>query len=64
MVQTASMMVFGMTRLRGELTTYRVRGGHANDWANRTQLHLVNWVPFTNKFNNNQYVNYHIFDIS
>ena len=24
------MMVFGMTRPGGELTTYRVRGGHAN----------------------------------
>ena len=23
------MMVFGMTRLRGELTTYHARGGHA-----------------------------------
>ena len=25
------MMVFGMTRPRGELTTYRARGGHATD---------------------------------
>ena len=27
-----------MTRLRGELTTYRARGGHATDWANPTRL--------------------------
>ena len=32
------MMVFGMTRLRGELTTYRARGGHATDWANPTRF--------------------------
>ena len=25
------MMVFGMTRPKGELTTYRARGGHATD---------------------------------
>ena len=25
------MMVFGMTRPRGELTTYRARGGHATN---------------------------------
>ena len=25
------IMVFGMTRPRGELTTYRARGGHATD---------------------------------
>ena len=30
-VCTISMMVFGMTRPRGELTTYRARGGHATD---------------------------------
>ena len=28
---TIFMMVFGMTRPRGELTTYRARGGHATD---------------------------------
>ena len=26
-----------MTRPRGELTTYRARGGHATDWGNPTQ---------------------------
>ena len=26
-----------MTRPRGELTTYRARGGHATDWANPTR---------------------------
>ena len=31
------MMVFGMTRPRGELTSYRARGGHATDWANPTR---------------------------
>ena len=31
------MMVFGMNRPRGELTTYRVRGGHATDWANNRE---------------------------
>ena len=31
------MMVFGMTRRRGERTTYRARGGHATDWANQTR---------------------------
>ena len=30
-VCTIFMMVFGMTRPRGELTTYRARGGHATD---------------------------------
>ena len=34
------MMVFGMTRPRGELTTYRARGGHAIDWANPTRYYL------------------------
>ena len=29
-VCTIFMLVFGMIRLGGELTTYRVRGGHAN----------------------------------
>ena len=29
-VCTIFMMVFGMTRSGGELTTYRARGGHAN----------------------------------
>ena len=29
-VCTIFIMVFGMTRSAGELTTYRVRGGHAN----------------------------------
>ena len=29
-VCTIFMMVFGMTRPGGELTTYRVRGGYAN----------------------------------
>ena len=36
-VCTIFMMVFGMTRPRGELTTYRARGGHATDWANPTR---------------------------
>ena len=27
-----------MTRPRGELTTYRARGGHATDWANPTRF--------------------------
>ena len=36
-VYTIFMMVFGMTRPGGELTTYRVRGGHANLWANPTR---------------------------
>ena len=27
----------GMTRPRGELTTYRARGGHATNWANPTR---------------------------
>ena len=31
------MMVFGMTQPRGELMTYRARGGHATDWANPTR---------------------------
>ena len=35
---TIFMMVFGMTRPRGELTTYRARGGHATDWANPTRF--------------------------
>ena len=35
-VCTIFMMVFGMTRPRGKLTTYRARGGHATDWANPT----------------------------
>ena len=26
-----------MTQPRGELTTYRARGGHATDWANPTR---------------------------
>ena len=30
-VCTIFMMVFGMTRPRGEPTTYRTRGGHATD---------------------------------
>ena len=30
-VCTIFMMVFGMTRARGELTTYRARGGHATN---------------------------------
>ena len=30
-VCTIFMMVFGMTRPRGELMTYRARGGHATD---------------------------------
>ena len=38
-VCTIFMMVFGMTRQRGELTTYRARGRHATDWANPTRLH-------------------------
>ena len=37
-VCTIFMMVFGMTRPRGELTTYRVSGGHATIWANPTRL--------------------------
>ena len=37
-VCTIFMMVFGMTRPGGELTTYRVRGGHATDWANPTRF--------------------------
>ena len=37
-VCTIFMMVFGMTRPWGELTTYRARGGHATDWANPTRF--------------------------
>ena len=35
------MMVFGMTRPGCEHTTYRVRGGHANHYANTTRCSLV-----------------------
>ena len=42
-----------MTRPRGELTTYRARGGHATDWANPTQLeikrkHLCSYSSYNN----------------
>ena len=40
-VCTIFMMVFGMTRPRGELTTYCARGGHATDWANPTLIELL-----------------------
>ena len=33
-----------MTRPRGELTTYRARGGHATDWANPTRFLLMNFI--------------------
>ena len=33
-----------MTRPRGELTTYRARGGHATDWANPTRSTHLNKV--------------------
>ena len=35
------MMVFCMTRPGGELTTYRVRGGHANHLANPTRFVIL-----------------------
>ena len=38
---TIFMMVFGVTRPRGELTPYRARGGHATDWANPTRFDLI-----------------------
>ena len=37
-VCTIFMMVFGMTRPGGELTTYCARGGRATDWANPTRF--------------------------
>ena len=37
-VCTIFMMVFGMTRLGGELTTYRARSEHATDWASPTRF--------------------------
>ena len=43
-VCTTFMMVFGMTWPRGELTTYRARGGHATDWANPTRSCMVDWL--------------------
>ena len=33
-----------MTRPRGELTTYRARGGHATDWANPTRYMEVDRI--------------------
>ena len=46
-VCTIFMMVFGMTRPRGELTTFRARGGHATDWANptRSRFYRRNQIP-------------------
>ena len=43
-VCTIFMMVFGMTRPRGELTTYRARGGQATDWANPTRSNQI-FIP-------------------
>ena len=40
-VCTIFMMVFGMSRLGGELTTYRRRGGHANHLANPTRFIIM-----------------------
>ena len=34
-----------MTRPRGELTTYHVRGRHATDWANPTRSPASDWLP-------------------
>ena len=34
------MMVFGMTRPRGELTTYRARGDHATDLPDRLESNI------------------------
>ena len=44
-VCTIFMMVFGMTRPGGELTTYRARGRHANHWANLTRSEVVHHDP-------------------
>ena len=44
-VCTIFMMVFGMTRLGRDPTAYRVRGGHANHYANPTQSNNLNEVP-------------------
>ena len=48
-VCTIFMTVFGMTWPRGELTTYRVRGGHATDWANPTRSNRFDnaWWEFS-----------------
>ena len=35
-----------MTRPRGELTTYRARGGHTTDWANPTRWLFVSVFDF------------------
>ena len=53
-VCTIFMMVFGMTRMGGKLTTHRVRGGHANHYANPTRFevfisltyNLFQWLQF------------------
>ena len=42
-----------MTRPRGDLTTYRARGGHATDWANPTPIGLDNLKVLTTCFLSN-----------